>query len=257
MSALSGSACGLWVLGGTIALLALFWLLRGRIRIDRGWAGFNIVRFSRFERLVHWLLALSFVVLALTGLGMRYRTPLLVPLLGEQGFAEVLRMHALMGIPFLASLLLAFLLWVRHSLPHWRDVVWLFKGGGMIVRGWHPPAWKFNAGQKLLFWLVITGGAWLSFSGLMLLLPHDPIPGYEAYRTAWHSVPALVLTCAVIVHIYIRTAGVQGAASAMASGEVDANWARQHHSLWADQEMRRIEDSAEPAAGETVASPTQ
>ena len=126
----------------------------------------------------------------------------------------------------------------------------------MIVRGWHPPAWKFNAGQKLLFWLAILGGAWLSFSGVMLLMPHDPIPGYEAYRTAWHSIPALALICVVVAHIYIRTVGIQGAFSAMGSGQVDANWARQHHSLWAGQELKRIEDDAVPDAGDALPSPS-
>ena len=82
----------LWPLGhgrNDCARWPLFWLLRGRIRIEKGWAGFNIVRFGRIERLAHWLLALSFVVLALTGLIMQGMAPLLVPLLGAQRFAEV------------------------------------------------------------------------------------------------------------------------------------------------------------------------
>jgi formate dehydrogenase subunit gamma len=162
-----------------------------------------------------------------------------------------------MAAPFMACLLMAFFLWVHHSLPHWRDLVWLLKGGGMIVRGVHPPAWKFNAGQKLLFWIVMVSGVLLSWSGVALLLPRDPPPGYEAYRTAPHSIPALVLICSVLVHIYIRTVGIQGAASAMSSGEVDANWARQHHSLWAEPEVRHIEESAGADAGDAAAARTR
>jgi formate dehydrogenase subunit gamma len=261
MASLGGIALsyGLWAMGGTLALLALFWLLRGRIRIEKGWAGFNVVRFGRLERFAHWLLAASFLILALPGLSLRYRSTVLGRLLGDESSAGLLWiwvLHLGVALVFMASLLLALLLWVRHSLPHWRDALWLVKGGGMIVRGVHPPAHKFNAGQKLLFWLVILGGVWLSFSGLLLVLPHEPIPEYEAYRTAWHSVPALVLICAVIVHIYMRTVGIQGAASAMTSGEVDANWARQHHSLWAETEVKCIEDAAEADAGETAAART-
>jgi formate dehydrogenase subunit gamma len=238
------SSYGLWALGGTIAFLALFWLLRGRVRIEKGWGGFNIVRFGGIERLAHWLLAVSFVVLALTSFSWEYMVADLdysqtLPgrLLGEAVFAEALRIAWMLNnwasVPFLAGLVLAFLLWVRHSLPHWRDAVWLLKGGGLIVRGAHPPAHKFNAGQKLLFWLVILGGTWLSF------VPGSPIL-------------TLVLICAVIVHIYLRTVGIQGAASAMISGEVDANWARQHHSLWAEAEVKRVEGRADADAAETA-----
>jgi len=252
------STYGYWALGGTIAFLALFWLLRGRIRIEKGWGGFNIVRFGRLERLVHWLLAATFLVLALTGLYFRYGSVISGGVFGNESLAQIQFiswvLHVGVAVVFMAILLLALPLWLRHVLPHWRDAVWLAKGGGMIVRGVHPPAHKFNAGQKLLFWLVVVGGVWLSFSGLLLVLPDEPIPEFEAYRSIWHTLPALVLTCAVIVHIYFRTIGIEGAASAMISGEVDANWARQHHNLWAEEEVKRIEDAAAPAHGDTTVS---
>ena len=73
----------------------------------------------------------------------------------------------------MAALAMAFLVWLRHSLPGWRDIVWLAKGGGLLCEGWHPPAWKFNAGQKILFWLVMLGGLSLSISGLALLFPGE------------------------------------------------------------------------------------
>jgi formate dehydrogenase subunit gamma len=247
MASLAGiaSTYGIWAMGGTIALLALFWLLRGRVRIEKGWGGINIVRFTAIERLAHWLLAASFVLLALTSLSLEYAIldldysqTLLGRLLGEEVFRQVLgigwTLYFWAPVPFMAALVLVFLFWARHSLPHWRDAVWLLKGGGLVVRGVHPAAHKFNAGQKLLFWLVVVGGAWLSF------IPGPPIL-------------TLVLICAVIVHIYLRTVGIQGAASAMISGEVDANWARQHHSLWAEPEVKRIEESAQAESDDTVA----
>ena len=244
----TGSPHGLWAIGATIALLAAFFLVRGRIRIEKGWGGFSIPRFGRIDRLAHWLLAASFLALALADLTIQHGLGPLATLLGDRGRGEVLRMRehlqSVASVVFLASLPLAFALWVRHSVPHWSDAVWLLKGGGLIVRRTHPPARKFNAGQKLLFWIVILCGAWVS--GL--------IPRYEGYGTAWHGVPALLLTCAVIVHIYLRTVGVQGAASAMISGEVDANWARQHHSLWAEQEIERMVDAAGPARSDAAVS---
>lgn len=263
------SSYGLWAMGGTTAFLAVFFLLRGRVRIESGWAGFTIARFAGVERFGHWLLALSFVVLALTGLNMQYGRYVLAPIVGDQAFAEIMRvgkvLHATVAFAFMASLLLMFFLWIGRSLPHWRDVVWLLKGGGMIVRGSHPPAWKFNAGQKILFWLTMIGGALLSISGLALLfaqggffartlalvnilglrLPAELTPAQEMhYAALWHSIVALVLICVVIAHSYARTIGIQGAFSAMGSGQVDANWARQHHNLWAEHELRKLDEAA-------------
>ncbi len=172
----------------------------------------------------------------------------------------------------MAGLALSFLVWIRHSFPSWRDIVWLAKGGGLIVRGSHPPAWKFNAGQKILFWLVLLGGLSLSLSGLALLfplqtaffaktfsllntlgsfaglapnLPTQLTPLEEMqYATTWHGIVALGLVVVSIAHIYISTLGMQGAFSAMGSGQVDVNWAKQHHSLWAEREIEKMEEVA-------------
>jgi formate dehydrogenase subunit gamma len=275
-----GQVPGLWAMGGIVVLLAAFYLLRGRIRIENGWGGWTLTRFSGVERLGHWLLALSFIVLALTGLNVLYGRHILLPLIGAQMFSEVLLwgkwLHTYAAFAFMAALAIAFLVWLRHSLPSWRDIVWLAKGGGLLVRGWHPPAWKFNAGQKILFWLVMLGGLSLSLSGLALLLPGETAllartfavvntlgasvglaPGLPTqltplqemqYATSWHGIAALALIVVIIAHIHIRTLGIEGAFSAMASGQVDVNWAKQHNSLWAEREIRKMEDVAESVA---------
>jgi formate dehydrogenase subunit gamma len=274
---------GLWGMGGIIVLLAAFLLLRGRIKIERGWAGLTITRFSRIERFGHWLLASSFVILALTGLNALYGRYLLPPLLGPELFCEISLwarwLHNYAAFAFMAGVALTFILWLRHSLPSRRDVVWLAKGGDMLVKGTHPPAWKFNAGQKILFWLVMLGGLSQSLSGLALLFPLEtdlvaktfavvntfggyvnlapnlppqltPIEEMQ-YAVAWHGSVALGLVVVVIAHIYVRTLGMEGAFAAMGSGRVDVNWAKQHHSLWAEREIAKME--AVPAAAETEA----
>ena len=73
---------GLWILGGMIVLLAVFYTIRGRIRIDSGWSGRLIERFSGFERFTHWLTATSFIILGLSGLNMLYGRYLVLPLIG-------------------------------------------------------------------------------------------------------------------------------------------------------------------------------
>jgi hypothetical protein len=97
---------GPWAIGGTIALLALFWLLRGGIGIDKGWAGFNIPRFSRVERWTHWVLAASFIVLALTGFSFGARRALR-ELVGAQALLLGEALHVVGGLVFLACLVLA------------------------------------------------------------------------------------------------------------------------------------------------------
>jgi formate dehydrogenase subunit gamma len=132
----------------------------------------------------------------------------------------------------------------------------------MFKRGVHPPAKKFNAGQKIIFWLVILGGISVSLSGIMLLFPFrlsmfgetfawvNRLFGTE-YPTAltplqemqfaqvWHAIMGLLLTIVIIAHIYIGTIGMEGAFDAMGSGKVDRNWAREHHSLWVEDLEKR------------------
>src|SRR3546814_6933772 len=73
------------------------------------------------------------------------------------------------------GIVMMIVLWIGHNLPNRHDFVWLAKGGGMFGRRVHAPAKKFNAGQKILFWIVILGGISISLSGLVLLWPF-PLP---------------------------------------------------------------------------------
>jgi len=256
------STYGVWVLLGVIALLALFFAIRGRIRIESGRSGHRIQRFNGIERFAHWLTAATFVVLALTGLNMLYGRYVLPPLLGTEIFATLTLWgkyaHNYLAFGFMLGLVMLFVMWVWGNLPDRHDVIWLLKGGGMLKRGVHVHARKFNAGQKIVFWLVILGGISVSLSGIMLLFPFELAMFGETfawinwafgtdYPTAlsplqemqfaqvWHAIVGLVLTAIIIGHIYIGTIGMEGAFDAMGSGEVDENWAREHHDLWVRQ----------------------
>ncbi len=274
---------GAWALAASIVVLAAFYLLRGRIAIDHGWAGRTITRFTDIERFGHWLLAISFIILALTGLNVLYGRYVLLPVLGKEIFADITHLgkwlHNYVGFAFMAGLLITFVLWVVHNMPSWRDLVWLAKGGGMLVKGVHPPSWKFNAGQKILFWLVMLGGLSISLSGISLLfpfqtamfsktfvllnyvglnLPTNLTPVQEMqYATTWHGIIALALVCVIIAHIYIGTLGMEGAFDAMGSGHVDVNWAKEHHSLWAEEELKKMEGVAAAEVGGSRMAPAE
>ena len=158
-----------------IFLLAVFYLSRGRIKIDAGPSGETILRFGTIDRFAHWLMAGSFVVLAITGLNMLYGKHVLLPLIGKEAFATFTAYgkysHNFLAFAFMLGLTLSFVLWVRHNIPNKTDLQWIKMGGGLVKKGVHPPAEKFNAGQKIIFWAVSIGGLSVSLSGIALLFP--------------------------------------------------------------------------------------
>jgi len=269
------SVWGGWMMLGVIVVLALFFAIRGRVRVDHGFCGRTVERFGVLDRFTHWLTAVAFIVLGLTGLNMLYGRYVLRPIIGSEAFSIMTiwgkYAHNYIAFAFMVGLILMLVIWLRYNFPTWTDVKWLLRGGGMFVKGSHPPAYKFNAGQKILFWIVIIGGASISISGLALLFPfqfHLFAPTFKILNglgatlptdlTAlqetqlallWHGIVGLVLIALIIAHIYIGTLGMEGAFSAMSTGEVDENWAREHHALWLKQiENERKEPPAEPAA---------
>ncbi len=258
---------GAMLLGGTLLLLALFYLIRGRIRIEGEKTGRTITRFSSLERFGHWLLASSFLILGVTGLISLFGRKVLIPAFGHDAFSTLAIgtkwVHNNISWAFMIALVIIFVFWVAHNLPNRTDLVWLAKGGGIIGKG-HPPAKKFNAGQKMIFWSVIILGVSISASGLSLLFPFefnmfgatfaklnawgipdlvgmDPLaypltPQEEMqYAQLWHAIVSLVLTAIIFAHIYIGSVGMEGAFDAMGNGEVEEQWAREHHSLWVDE----------------------
>ncbi|MFQ5626865.1 MAG: formate dehydrogenase subunit gamma [Methyloligellaceae bacterium] len=245
-------------LAGMVVLLAVFYLIRGRIRVDRGLSGRTITRFNDLERMGHWMLAVSFIILAVTGLNITYGKYYLLPLLGKPAFADIAAagkwLHSYVSFAFMAGLVMILVLWIKENLPDKYDVPWLLKGGGLFTKS-HPAAKKFNVGQKLIFWAVIWGGLGLSVTGIAMLFPFqidfpagmEPIQQMQ-FATTWHSIIALGLIVIAIAHIYIGTIGMEGAFDAMGTGEVDENWAKEHHSVWVKDSARAKGGRKEKAA---------
>jgi formate dehydrogenase subunit gamma len=233
---------------GMLAVLVIFYLVRGRIKLDKGFSGILLQRFTSFERAVHWLVAGCFVILGLSGINVTFGKYLLLPLIGPEAFATFSQWakyaHNYLAWPFMLGLVFMFLNWVGQNIPSRIDFEWLRRGGGIIGHD-HPPARKFNAGQKGIFWAVILGGASLSVSGIYLIYP--PLAGGVLGGQFWnivHGVVGVLLIAVILAHIYIGTLGMEGAVSAMTTGEVDLNWAKEHHSLWVEEE--KAKGSARP-----------
>ncbi len=228
---------GSWLILGMVAILIAFFLLRGTIRVEHGLSGRTVQRFNAFERLTHWFTASAFIILALTGLNVTFGRYVLLPLLGPDIFSAMSLgfkyAHNYVAFAFMIGLAVMFVIWVVHNIPNRYDAQWLAAAGGLFGRGVHPPARKFNAGQKLVFWSVVIGGTVLSVSGIYLLFPfYFGDMETQQLATVVHAVFALVLIAVILAHIYIGTLGMEGAWDAMNTGKVDENWAREHHSLW-------------------------
>jgi formate dehydrogenase subunit gamma len=241
---------------GMVGLLTLFYMVRGRIKVDSGMSGLKILRFGAIDRFAHWTLAGTFIILALTGLNLIIGTSVILPLLGENAFGTLTALgkiaHNYLAWPFMLALALIFVLWVIDNIPDKVDLEWIKQGGGLLKKGVHPPAKKFNAGQKVIFWSVILGGAGLSFTGVMLLFPGfaGAPADWQLYQTI-HALIAAGLSAIIIAHIYIGSVGMEGAFDAMGTGEVDVNWAKEHHGLWVEQEK------AKPAKDSALTTPAE
>jgi formate dehydrogenase subunit gamma len=244
---------GAIVILGMIAILGLAFLILGRLRISAGRSGKKVTRFSPFERFSHWLTATSFVLLALTGLNITFGKIVLLPVMGESAFSDLAQfakyVHNFVSVAFIVGLILIVTLWLKDNIPRQVDIDWLKQGGGFI-KSKHAPAGRFNAGEKAVFWCALAAGAAVSVSGLLLLFPFygTDIATMQLAQVV-HALIAVLFVALIIAHIYIGTLGMEGAFEAMGTGEVDVNWAKEHHDLWYREKetQQSLESSSAPS----------
>jgi formate dehydrogenase subunit gamma len=235
---------------GTLAALAAAYFVVGRLRISAGRSGRKVLRFKVFEQFVHWVTAVSFVVLGITGLNITFGKRLLLPLIGNDAFSAFSQAakyaHNFIGFPFVLGLVLIIVIFIKDNIPDKIDIEW-FKQGGGFIKSKHAPARRFNAGEKLVFWGALGAGAAVSASGFLLLFPFyvTDIAGMQIAQVV-HSVVAVLFIALILGHIYIGTLGMEGAFEAMWTGEVDFNWAKEHHDLWLEGELAKGRPGGQP-----------
>jgi len=243
---------GAIVILGTIVFLGLAYLIIGRVRIAEGRSGKKILRFKAFERYSHWLTAVSFVVLGLTGLNITFGKIVLLPVVGPDTFSDISQVakyvHNFTSFSFVVGLVLITLLFFRDNFFGKVDVEWLKQGGGFI-KNKHAPAGRFNLGEKLVYWLSVAAGIAVSVSGFLLLFPFYGTEIAEMQLTqVVHAVVAVLFVALILAHIYIGTLGMEGAFEAMGTGEVDLNWAKEHHDRWLAQQLADQDRHGQPSA---------
>lgn len=236
---------GSFIIAVLLALLAKH-IIKGKDKLETR-TGRTIPRWSVLERVLHWYVAISFIVLAITGLSLIFGRTVLIPLMGKEGFAAWAQLakpiHDYLSLPFAAGLLILMLMWIGKNIPRAHDLVWLKSLGGAIGDG-HPPAGFFNGGEKVYYWVVFVGGIAMTVSGFFLLFPN--LGTVRESMQFWHIIhlcSGLLLVGVALGHMYLASIGTEGALEGMVSGEVDEGFAKQHHNLWYEE----VKGSASPA----------
>lgn len=230
--------------GGSLMLIvlvamALFFIGKGRLGHEHPEGGRKIERFTPFERSAHWLNAIAFVLLGVSGLVMAFGKFFLLPVLGSSIFGTLTlalkTLHNFVGPLFAVTLLIMILTFAKDNLPRAGDMLWIKKGGGLLS-GEEVPSHRFNAGEKGVFWIgVFLFGLAVVISGLVL---DQLMPGVLYTRGNMqvahmvHAIGAVLMLCIIFGHIYIGTIGMRGAYKAMRTGYVSDGWAKEHHALW-------------------------
>ncbi|MFZ6648497.1 formate dehydrogenase subunit gamma [Undibacterium sp. TJN25] len=197
-----------------------------------------ILRYTPNERSNHWITAICFVLLAISGLAMFHPSMFwLSQLLGGGQWTRIL--HPFIGLVMFLSFAILVLRFWHHNLPEPGDVQWLKQMDDVVNNREDklPKVGRYNAGQKLLFFTLIACMLGLLLSGIVIWRAYFswyfPIPVIRA-AALLHAVCAFTLITSIIVHIYAGI-WVKGSIGAMVRGTVSYGWARKHHQRWFEE----------------------
>ena len=228
---------GGWLIVLVCLVIAAIYFAQGPIKLHDKPSGRMIARFTVVERWAHWTMGISFVVLGITGLIILFGKHVLLPVIGYTLFAWLTalgkNLHNFVAPLFIASLLVFIVMYVKDNLPEKGDGAWLANGWKMFL-GQHLPSGRFNAGEKVWFWIgVVALCLVLSVTGVILLFPNfDQVRATMQQASIIHAVAAVLVTGLGLGHIYMGTIGVEGAYRNMRDGVTDETWAKEHHEYW-------------------------
>ena len=199
----------------------------------------KIPRFDALERAVHWLVAITFIYSALSGLSMWSRKLFWISsVLG--GGVTVRYMHPLIALIFAAAFLRMFFKWASQMKLDADDREWLANSHkyAMNQEEGLPEAGKFNGGQKMMFWMQALFTVLLLASGVVLWFPEYMPRALRLIAVLIHPLAAIGAIGGIIIHIYMGTAAVPGSIKAMVRGVVSPRWAAAHHPKWFREQQR-------------------
>ncbi|MDE1948709.1 MAG: formate dehydrogenase subunit gamma [Burkholderiales bacterium] len=201
-----------------------------------------IRRYSSNERSTHWLTALCFIALALSGLALFHPALFwLTALFGGGPWTRIL--HPFVGVLMFVLFMALVVRFARHNHLDANDRRWLAQPGDVLRNREErlPPVGRYNAGQKLLFWALLVAMGVMLLTGLAI---------WRAYFSAWfpvslvrlasllHAFFAFLMIVAIVVHVYAAI-WIKGSIRAMTRGSVSYAWARRHHADWYGEVVER------------------
>ena len=231
---------GGWLLVVVVLALAAFYWLKGAIELHGKPTGRKVLRFTVLDRTVHWATAISFVILAVTGLIMFFGKSILLPLIGYTLFSWLAQLsknlHNFVGPLFAVCIVVMFVHFVKDNFFNGSDWRWLANFRSVFTEN-EVPSGKLNALEKVWFWIgVCVLGVVVSAAGFVLDFPNfDQTRQTMQWANIVHSVGGLLFMAGALGHIYIGTLGMTGAYEGMRNGYVDETWAKEHHRLWYDE----------------------
>ncbi|KVE11306.1 formate dehydrogenase subunit gamma [Burkholderia vietnamiensis] len=194
-----------------------------------------IVRYTPNERSNHWITAITFVLLALSGLALFHPSMFwLTALFGGGQWTRIL--HPFVGVVMFVSFAILVVRFWHHNVLDADDRQWIKQIGDVVNNREDrlPPVGRYNAGQKLLFFTLVACLLLLLLSGIVIWRRYFsfyfPIGVIRAAAVV-HAAAAFVLIASIIVHIYAAL-WVKGSIGAMVRGTVTLGWARKHHPKW-------------------------
>ena len=233
-----GLTISAWLMAAVLLAVGLLQIFKGTWKLDYR-TGKTIRRWSVFDRVIHWGLTVTFILLALTGLGLLFGRYVLMPLMGKEAFGAMSAVskpvHDYVSPFFIAFLVLSVVAWMKYSFFKSYDWEWFKKVGGYLTHE-HVRAGFINAGEKVWYWFLFLAGIVVVVSGLFLLTPNfDWTRSTMQLSSLFHIASGIGLICFSFVHIYMATIGNEGTFEAMVGGDVDERWAQLHHDAWYDE----------------------
>lgn len=208
---------------------------RHRVQPAKNEAGSLITRFKVSEQVSHWLRMVVFLFLLVTGIQM----------FSQIGESDLGPHHGFTGVAFVILVIINMISWAGDMLPRRYDLTWLKEMGGYLARGDnHLPAGRFNAGQKVYFWLMFIAVMVLMITAIMMEQEaHHTVTARQSLVWIIHGLTACLATVMVIGHAYLSILVNPESARVLLDGKIKRSYIMKHHELWlaegADQERSK------------------